>query len=167
MRPPLDPFDDPAAARAGEASPFVRSLDGTWDFRLVDSPEWADAAVRSLTGDDVVGEATGRWDEIEVPGTWVLQGGPEHRFGTAAYTNVVMPFDHDPPAVPAHNPTGIYRRTFRVPRDWRGRRVLLEVGAKQSTGWMGIVLGAIAISAAMLPSLVRTSRVVEAPVVTE
>lgn len=46
-------------------------------------------------------------------------------------------------------------------------RVLLEVGAKQSTGWMSIVLGAIAISAAMLPSLVRTSRVVEAPVVTE
>ena len=132
MRPPLDPFDDPAAARAGDASPFVRSLDGTWDFRLVDSPEWADAAVRSLTGDDVVGEATGRWDEIEVPGTWVLQGGPEHRFGTAAYTNVVMPFDHDPPAVPAHNPTGIYRRTFRVPRDWRGRRVLLEVGSADS-----------------------------------
>jgi beta-galactosidase len=132
MRPPLDPYDDPAAARAGDASPFVRSLDGTWDFRLVDSPEWADAAVRSLTGADVVGEAAGRWDEIEVPGTWVLQGGPEHRFGTAAYTNVVMPFDHDPPAVPAHNPTGIYRRTFRVPRDWRGRRVLLEVGSADS-----------------------------------
>jgi len=37
-------------------------------------------------------------------------------------------------------------------------RVLLDVGAKPSTGWMGVVFGAVAIAAAMLPTLVRSSR---------
>lgn len=46
-------------------------------------------------------------------------------------------------------------------------KVLLDIGAKQSTGWMGVVFGAIAIFAAMLPSLVRTSRVVETPTAVE
>ena len=44
------------------------------------------------------------------------------------YTNVVMPFDTRPPFVPEHNPTGLYRRAFTVPRGWRGRRVVLHFG---------------------------------------
>ena len=35
------------------------------------------------------------------------------------YTNVVMPFDDPPPNVPEQNETGIYRRTFTLPRGWR------------------------------------------------
>ncbi len=44
------------------------------------------------------------------------------------YTNVQMPFPERPPHVPEDNPTGIYRRRFRVPRGWRGRRVVLHFG---------------------------------------
>ena len=40
-------------------------------------------------------------------------------------------------------------------------RILLDVGAKQSTGWMGVVFGAVAILAAMMPSFTSSSRVVE------
>lgn len=40
-------------------------------------------------------------------------------------------------------------------------RILLDVGAKQSTGWMLVVFGAVAIVAAMIPSFVRSERVVE------
>ena len=40
-------------------------------------------------------------------------------------------------------------------------RILLEVGAETGTGWMFVVLGAVAILAAMLPSLVRSTRVVD------
>src|SRR4051812_37589567 len=118
MRPPLDPYDDLAAASAGLPSPWVQSLDGTWEFVLADSPDLAMAAA----GPDA---PAAEWERIEVPGSWVLQGGPDHRWGAPAYTNVVMPFDQDPPEVPAHNPTGLYRRSFRVPKDWRRRRVLL------------------------------------------
>lgn len=123
MRPPLDPYPDETAARSGETSPWVQILDGRWDFRLVHDP--ADAPPGTEPDD-------GPWDTISVPGTWVLQGGPEHRYGTPVYTNVIMPFDEDPPAVPGHNPTGIHRRTFRVPAAWRGRRTLLEVGSAES-----------------------------------
>jgi beta-galactosidase len=44
------------------------------------------------------------------------------------YTNVVMPFDTRPPRVPAHNPTGLYRRELTLPRGWKGRRVVLQFG---------------------------------------
>jgi beta-galactosidase len=44
------------------------------------------------------------------------------------YTNVVMPFDTPPPNVPVHNPTGLYRRAFTLPRGWGRRRVVLHFG---------------------------------------
>lgn len=40
-------------------------------------------------------------------------------------------------------------------------RILLEVGAEKGTGWMFVLFGAVAVLAAMLPSLVRSSRVTE------
>ena len=35
------------------------------------------------------------------------------------------------PHVPAENPTGIYRRSFTVPRGWRGRRIVLGFGGAE------------------------------------
>jgi len=52
-------------------------------------------------------------------------------FGRPQYTNVVMPFADPPPTVPAANETGIYRRTFRVPRGWRARPVVLEFAGSE------------------------------------
>ena len=34
--------------------------------------------------------------------------------------------------VPADNPTGLYRREFKVPRGWRGRRIVLHFGGAES-----------------------------------
>ena len=51
-----------------------------------------------------------------MPGLWTMQG-----FGRPHYTNVVMPFADPPPHVPEQNETGIYRRTFTIPRGWRSR----------------------------------------------
>jgi len=88
-------------------------LDGTWDFQLLPHPEapLADA-----------------WRDITVPGAWTMQdtGDLPH------YTNVQMPFPELPPEVPHANPTGVYRRTFRIPAAWKGRRVVLHVGAAES-----------------------------------
>jgi beta-galactosidase len=98
---------------AREKSPWFMSLNGQWDFKIKPKPE--DATAEALTGGD--------WSSIQVPGNWTMQG-----FGRPQYTNVVMPFPHSPPHVPDENPTGIYRRTFSVPGEWRGRRVVLHVG---------------------------------------
>ena len=102
----------PPAATLQRSRARLRSLDGRWQFRLVPRPEDAPAALRRARG----------WDEVEVPGLWTMQG-----YGRPHYTNVVMPFDDPPPTVPAENETGIYRRTFTVPRGWRGRPVVLEL----------------------------------------
>lgn len=36
------------------------------------------------------------------------------------YTNFKYPFPVNPPRVPAANPTGCYRTTFRLPGSWGG-----------------------------------------------
>jgi beta-galactosidase len=100
------------------ASPWWSSLDGDWDFELLDRPEALDAThlgVGALAS------------TAEVPGAWTTQG-----HGNPIYTNVAMPFAGEPPAVPDDNPTAVYRRTIEVPAGWRGRRVVLQVGAAES-----------------------------------
>jgi beta-galactosidase len=52
-------------------------------------------------------------------------------FGRPHYTNVQMPFTSRPPHVPDANPTGLYRRRFRLPRGWRRRRVVLGFGGAE------------------------------------
>ena len=121
MHVPLTAYPSVEDARAGEASPWRMSLDGTWRFRLVDSPVAAPADFAAADYDD------SSWSDIRVPGTWVRQG-----WDYPHYTNVVMPFPHEPPATPEHNPTGLYRRRFTVPPAWRGRRVVLHVGSADS-----------------------------------
>uniref|UniRef100_UPI003B3B433D sugar-binding domain-containing protein n=1 Tax=Pseudactinotalea sp. TaxID=1926260 RepID=UPI003B3B433D len=81
------------------------NLSGTWRFRL--SPTAAGTGPRP--GTEVAG-----WDEIEVPGHWVLQG-----YGDPLYTNTAYPFPIDPPRVPDENPTGDYVRTFELPANWQ------------------------------------------------
>jgi len=94
-------------------------LDGDWSFRLLPRPE--DVRPADLTG------PTGGWATVAVPGCWTMQG-----FDRPQYTNVVMPFPGPPPEVPAGNPTGVYRRTVGLPRQWQDRRIRLHVGGAES-----------------------------------
>ena len=113
-RATLVSYPTPTAAIAHPgASPLRRSLNGVWEFRLVDRPAAAGAAARSRRG----------WDRVDVPGLWTMQG-----YEQPHYTNVVMPFREPPPHVPEANPTGIYRQSFTIPRGWRGRRIVLGFG---------------------------------------
>ncbi len=134
----LIPAEDVAGAREG-TSPWHRTLDGSWRFLLVDRPEaaprnWADP-----------GHDDADWHAIDVPGCWTTQGprrgagrrggrplGPTERFDRPIYTNLVMPFDTEPPEVPQANPTGLHRTSFRLPTAWRERRVHLRVGGAES-----------------------------------
>ncbi len=128
---PFDPYDSVGDARRGEPSPWVRSLDGQWRFALVAGPD-------AVTADHIAGPADD-WSEIAVPGSWVLQG-----FGAPIYLNVEMPFALHAPDVPADNPTGVYRRTFRVPTAWRKRRTILRIGSADSLAlvWVnGVFIG--------------------------
>jgi beta-galactosidase len=122
MRSPLLPAPDLATARdATAANPWVRSLDGRWRFRIVDAP--TDVPKRFAAP-----EYRDRdWDEVDVPGLWTMQG-----YDRPIYTNVQMPFRGVPPEVPEQNPAGLYRTPFKVPKGWKGRRIVLHVGAADS-----------------------------------
>ncbi len=120
---PLFAYPDEARARRHErdGSPNVQSLNGTWQFRLVKRPA---AAPRDFAS----GRAPkGRWDAIEVPGNWMMQG-----YDKPIYTNVKMPFPCDPPHVPEDNPTGLYRRSFAIPASWKRKRIVLHFGGAES-----------------------------------
>jgi beta-galactosidase len=123
-RSPLAPYPDAASARAGGASPWLLSLDGSWRFLLLGRPEDAPADFAEPGYDD--GDERG-WSEIEVPGAWTLQGHDRPH-----YTNVVMPFAADPPRVPEQNPTGLYRTRVALPEAFVGRRVVLHFGGAES-----------------------------------
>jgi beta-galactosidase len=106
----------------GSPLPGVIDLDGTWRFRLLPHPD-ADPDEAPESG----AEADG-WRDITVPGAWAMQGVDD----APHYLNIRMPFPDAPPRVPRQNPTGVYRRTFQLPGDWLGRRVVLSVGAAES-----------------------------------
>ncbi len=109
-----------ALARDESASPRRLCLDGEWQFRRAASPEDALRHVERPRG-------RCEWDSIRVPGNLETQGHDKPH-----YTNVAMPFEHEPPLVPTENPTAIYRRLFSVPAEWAGRRVILHFGGATS-----------------------------------
>lgn len=123
MRSTLYPF--PSAKLAGsldrEKSPWFRPLDGKWHFKMAARPE-------DVTPADVAAKTgRSRWDKVDVPGNWTMQG-----YGYPHYTNIQMPFPDEPPFVPEKNPTGIYAREFEVPVAWRNRRVVIHFGGAES-----------------------------------
>ncbi|MCL1909918.1 MAG: DUF4981 domain-containing protein, partial [Kiritimatiellaeota bacterium] len=54
------------------------------------------------------------------------------------YTNIAYPFEPNPPFVPEQNPTGCYRKSFKLPKSWKGKRVFLNIGSADSncTVWL-------------------------------
>ncbi len=95
------------------------SLDGTWRFQLIATPDDAPAGWQTA-------ETSGApWSDIGVPGVWTRQGTGD----LPHYTNVQMPWEQSPPGVPTENPTGLYRCSFRRPA---GERVEIEIGGFES-----------------------------------
>ncbi|MDR1904786.1 MAG: DUF4981 domain-containing protein [Treponema sp.] len=144
MRSPLLPFVSAEAALAEaiagpefsipERNSLYQSLDGKWQFKLLDNPSGDlpqnDPRLPALGNipDWVNPEfSAAAWPLIQVPGTWTRQG-----YDKPHYTNVQMPFQGQPPNTPDQNPTGLYRRNFIVPAEWKGRRVVLHIGSAES-----------------------------------
>ena len=96
------------------------TLNGNWKFLFFHSPSevkcGADFWERYEEGTD-----------MPVPSNWQLEG-----FGIPIYTDMAYPFPLDPPNVPNENPTGVYMRTFEVPKEWDGRAIILRFGGVDS-----------------------------------
>jgi beta-galactosidase len=118
----------------------LRSLNGTWKFRLVKNPSAVPAGFEKPDHGDA------GWDPMPVPSNWQVVGANEGRpYDRPFFSNIKHPFPADPPRVPHDdNPVGLYRTRFEVPADWAGWPVFLHFGGVQSAYYVwlnGIRLG--------------------------
>ena len=93
-------------------------LNGIWEFNYAPTPSHAPEPDATL---DQIGDGGLQWSSLPVPGHWQLHG-----YGIPHYTNTVFPFPVCPPHVPTENPTGTYRRNFRVPDSWESMQLRLR-----------------------------------------
>lgn len=122
-------------------SPNYKSLDGPWKFNCVNSP---DQRPFWFFKDDY---DTRDWKEIEVPSNWQMKG-----YDVPVYTNITYPFwayedvfnsgggyKKAPPAIPHDwNPVGSYKRSFKVPSDWKNKEIFLHFGAVSSAFYVWV-----------------------------
>ena len=134
---PLCPFlkEDNALKGDYSLSPWYQSLNGTWKFNWFTHPY--DAPEEFF----IPGYPVSSWDDIEVPGTWQMQG-----YGYKIYRNIPLEFGpYDPPKIPDHlNPTGLYVRDFQVPDDWSDRKIFIHFEGVKSAYWIwvnGVYIG--------------------------
>ena len=137
-REPLEahflPFINEKAALDQQALPDVErfevnpaterrvSLNGTWKFLFSKNND--------ACPDDFhkPGYSTRKWSNIEVPGSWEVQG-----FDAPIYTDTRYPFPPNPPYVPTdYNPVGAYVREFTVPQGWDGMDIFLDFEGVES-----------------------------------
>jgi beta-galactosidase len=125
---PLASFDsaEEAVSRPFKESPYFQSLNGIWKFFWAQRPEKTPAEFYQPNYN------IERWNEINVPGNWQMQG-----FGHAKFRNVHQPFPKDPPHIPAdYNPVSSYRTTFTVADNWDGRRIFLHFEGVKSAAYI-------------------------------
>jgi len=119
-RSPLLPFKNERDALANKRAAKL-SLNGDWKFKYYPNPEVVPQKVFAEK------HADSKWDTLPVPSNWTLHG-----YGHPHYTNVMMPFRHMPPNVPEENPTGVYRRSFDLPKAWNNKRIVIHFGGAES-----------------------------------
>ncbi|ADV42527.1 glycoside hydrolase family 2 TIM barrel-domain containing protein [Bacteroides helcogenes] len=104
------------------------SLNGIWKFLLSKNNELCPKDFQKP------GYNTRKWNKIEVPGSWELQG-----FDAPIYTDTRYPFPADPPHVPTdYNPVGAYIREFTVPAGWEGMDIFLDFEGVESAYYVWI-----------------------------
>ncbi len=111
------------------ATPYKLSLNGNWKFHWVGDPARRPLDFWKTDFDDT------RWGQIDVPSCVEMRG-----YGVPQYTNVRYP--HANASYPKeknfakildrdngrgdNNPVSSYRRMFTVPKNWKGRDVILR-----------------------------------------
>ena len=105
-------FESEGKAKADDKSKSSRflSMEGLWKFCFVKNHQDAPKDFFALKYDD------SEWADFPVPGLFELNG-----YGDKTYKN--MGYD---------NYTGSYRRTFSLPKDWKGQQVYFHVGSATS-----------------------------------
>lgn len=147
-------FGDVESARKvlPENSKYWKSLDGTWKFNWVNTPD-----KRPKNFFDPSFDVSG-WDDIKVPSNWNIVGiqkDGSRKYGTPIYVNQKVIFQHsvkvddwrggvmrepakDWTTYKDRNEVGSYRRDFEIPSDWDGREVFINFDGVDSFFYLWI-----------------------------
>ena len=112
-------------------SPWYRSLNGEWKYHYAQN--------RTLRVPDFwsTGFDDSSWKTIPVPSNVEMHG-----HGVPIYVNIRYPWQEGhPPVVPDNEPNNTvnsYRRTFELPKAWKGRRTLITFDGVNSFFYLWI-----------------------------
>src|SRR4030042_4094434 len=123
-------FSDEESALTADktASPNYLSLDGIWKFNWVNSPDERPYWFFKNDYD------TRDWADIEVPSNWQTKG-----YDVPIYVNIGYGFKNNPPYIDHElNPVGSYKRSFKVPAEWKNKEVFLHFGAVSSAFYVWV-----------------------------
>ena len=98
-----------------EESDRMQLLNGTWKFKYYNSIYDIQESFFEKDYD------TEKFDEIQVPSVWQMEG-----YDTHQYTNIRYPFPFDPPYVPQDIPCGAYAHTFVYHKDENAPKAFLN-----------------------------------------
>ena len=121
-------YENTELAAQADKSKSARYIDmsGEWKFNFVKNHDEAPEGFFAVGYDD------SKWVKFPVPGLFEIHG-----YGDRIYKNVgyawATQFRSNPPYVEERNNyTGSYRRSFKVPADWKGQQVYMHVGSATS-----------------------------------
>ena len=136
-----------------DGSSYYQSLNGTWKFHWVPSPDKRPKEFYQPEFD------VSAWDDIKVPGCWNVQGLQKDgtmKYGVPIYVNQPVIFYHEVKVddwregvmrqpkdqrwttYQFPNEVGSYRRTFVIPSNWKGREVFINFDGVDSFFYLWI-----------------------------
>ncbi|MBQ9558741.1 MAG: DUF4981 domain-containing protein [Bacteroidaceae bacterium] len=121
-------YESQELAKSGDKTSSSRflTLDGQWKFRFDTHHYDAPAGFEALDYDDSA------WELFPVPGLFELNGHGDRIYKNAGYAWCTQ-FENQPGFVEEkNNYTGSYRRTFRIPEEWKGQDIYIHVGSATS-----------------------------------
>lgn len=112
-----------------EKSNFYSSLNGTWKFNWVAHPD--ERPMDFFKNEEKISS----WDDIQVPSNWQMLG-----YGQPIYTNIIYPFDKNPPFIGGTNgnSVGSYFREFTIREGWQDRELFLNFDGVESAFYVWI-----------------------------
>ena len=134
-REPARAYFIPYGEKVGDR---MLSLNGDWLFRWTKTP---DERIKDFYRTDF---DTSGWKTLAVPANWEVNG-----YGTPIYISAGYPFKIDPPYVmkepkkewttyEERNPTGQYKKTFTLPKDWNDGQTFLRFEGVMSAFYVWI-----------------------------
>lgn len=92
----------------------IKYINGIWKFKF------SEMAAFVPNGFEKEDYDVSEWDDIPVPSCWQMQG-----YGQKQYSNVKYTYPVEPPYVPEESNVGCYKRSFTVPKEWKGQKIYI------------------------------------------